>query len=145
VKEKVVAYLRDHLGLRSSERMEGFGAWLDASLENISENGDIVLKFEVRDEMLNPLGTLHGGVFSAMMDEAMGMQLYISSEEGVAYFAMNLTTDFVKNVKRNDFLLVKPIIVRIGRNTATLRCEVYNSKNELVGQGSSNFYKIQMQ
>ncbi len=140
MKKQIYAFLKENIGLNS--QVDGFGGWLNGKLLSISEEGDIVLEFEVREEMLNPMGTIHGGALSAILDEAMGMQLFIKSSEDDAFFALNISVDFVKNAKFGDKLRVETELIRIGKNTANLRSVVFNEKGETVAHGSSNFLKI---
>jgi uncharacterized protein (TIGR00369 family) len=140
MKKQVVAFLKENIGLNS--QVDGFGGWLNGKLLSISDEGEIVLEFEVREEMLNPMGTIHGGALSAILDEAMGMQLFIKSSDDDVYFALNISVDFVKNAKFGEKLRVETEVVRIGKNTANLRSVVFNAKSETVAHGSSNFLKV---
>jgi uncharacterized protein (TIGR00369 family) len=100
------------------------------------------LEFDVREEMLNPMGTIHGGAIAAILDEAMGMQLFVKSSNDDTFFALNISVDFVKNAKLGEKLRVSTEVVRIGKNTANLKSIILNSKEEVVAHGSSNFLKI---
>jgi uncharacterized protein (TIGR00369 family) len=142
MKTQIIAFLKENIGKGSGEHLAGFGGWLNGKLMTISDTGDIELEFEIREEMLNPMGTIHGGALASIMDEAMGMQLFVKSGEEEAFFAMNIAVDFVKNAKFGEKLLAKPEIIRIGRNTANLRCSVYNAAGEVAAHGSSNFLKV---
>lgn len=142
MKKEVIAFFKQNLGTKASEHLQGFGAWLNATIQDVNDEGDLTLEFEVREEMLNPMGTIHGGALAAILDEAMGMQLFVKSNEDDAYFALNIAVDFVKNAKFGEKLNVQTEVVRIGRNTANLKSVIRNTKNEVVAQGSSNFLKV---
>ena len=142
MKEAVVAFLKENIGKSSAGHIAGFGSWLNATIANVKDNGDVFLEFEVREDMLNPMGTIHGGAIAAILDEAMGMQLFVKSSDEDAFFALNISVDFVKNAKLGEKLRVSTEVVRIGKNTANLKSIILNSKNEVVAHGSSNFLKI---
>ncbi len=142
MKKEVIAFFKKNLGTKTSEHMKGLGAWLNATIIDINDDGDLTLEFEVREEMLNPLSTIHGGALAAILDEAMGMQLFVKSKDEDAFFALNIAVDFVKNAKFGEKLLVMPKVVRIGRNTANLKAEILNFDGVVIAQGSSNFLKI---
>ena len=142
MKHNVVAFLKENIGKTSSGHIAGFGAWLNAKILDVNDFGDIILEFEVREEMLNPMGTIHGGAIAAILDEAMGMQLFVKSSDEDAFFALNISVDFVKNAKLDEKLSVSTEVVRIGKNTANLKSVILNSKQEVVAHGSSNFLKV---
>ncbi|MGZ4670411.1 MAG: PaaI family thioesterase [Blastococcus sp.] len=50
----------------------GFAERLGAEVEATGE-GTARVRFEAREEHLNPAGTLHGGVLATLVDSAMGM------------------------------------------------------------------------
>ena len=142
MKTELIEFLKLNIGKDSSDHLHGFGAWLNPKLVSIEDSGDIELEFRIREDMLNPLGTIHGGALASILDEAMGMQLFIKSGEGDAFFAMNLLVDFVKSSKVNQSLFARPEIVRLGKKSANLRCTVYNSDRTIVAHGFSNFHKL---
>ena len=142
MKEAVVYFLQGNIGKNCAGHIEGFGAWLNARILDVKGNGDVLLEFDVREEMLNPMGTIHGGALAAILDEAMGMQLFVKSSDEDVFFALNISVDFVKNAKLGEQLTVSTEVVRIGKKTANLKSVIWNSKNEVVAQGSSNFLKV---
>ena len=142
MKHEVVAFLKENIGKSFSGHIAGFGAWLNAKILDTNDYGDVILEFDVREEMLNPMGTIHGGAIAAILDEAMGMQLFVKSSNDDTFFALNISVDFVKNAKLGEKLRVSTEVVRIGKNTANLKSIILNSKEEIVAHGSSNFLKI---
>ena len=142
MKTDFIKFLKEHIGMNTNEHIAGFGGWLNGSLESVSDEGDLVLNFKVREEMLNPMGTIHGGALASILDEMMGMQLFVKSGESDAYFSMNIVLDFVKNAKFGESLTAKPELIRMGRTTANLRCTLFNEKGDIVAHGSSNFLKV---
>jgi len=142
MKTEFLAFLKENIDMNTSEHIAGFGGWLNGTLQSVSDEGDVVLVFKVREEMLNPMGTIHGGAMASILDEMMGMQLFVKSGEADTYFAMNIVVDFVKNAKFDELLTAKPELVRMGRKTANLRCTVYNQNGDVVAHGSSNFLKV---
>jgi acyl-coenzyme A thioesterase 13 len=142
MKKDVLEFIKANLGKPAAEHLQGFGAWLNGKVLHISDQADLELEFEVREDMLNPLGTIHGGALAAILDEVMGMQLFLKSNDDDAYFALNISVDFIKNAKFGEKLKVVPHLVRLGRKTATLRADIYNETGLIVAQASSNFLKL---
>lgn len=142
MKKDAVEFIKANLGKPAAEHLQGFGAWLNAKVIKISDEADLELEFEVREDMLNPMGTIHGGAIAAILDEVMGMQLFLKSGEEDAYFALNISVDFIKNAKFGEKLKAVPHLLRIGRKTANLRVDLFNEKGQVMAQASSNFLKL---
>lgn len=142
MRTEVIQFLKQQLGQHVEGQASGFSQWLNGKLLHISDAGDLEMSFEVRPEMLNPFQVLHGGMVSAILDEAMGMQLYIKSSDAEAFLALNLSVDFMKACRVGEVLTARPLVVRKGKRTATLTCQLTNSKGDLVAQASSNFMHV---
>ncbi len=62
---------------------EGFAGRIGARVED-ADDGGAQIAFEVRDEHLNPAGTLHGGVVATLVDTAMGQAVRTTTGDGEA-------------------------------------------------------------
>lgn len=85
----------------------------------------MLAELDVRPELLNPFGTLHGGVVSALVDHVLGAVLYPVIERGhwaaTTEFKLNLLTPV-----RFGTLAARSTIVSLTRRTAVVRVEVDN-------------------
>lgn len=142
MKADYVKQLKENLGQPMSEYLPGFGAWLNGAVTAINDEGDIELTFEVRENMLNPMGAIHGGAVAAIIDEVLGFQIFLKGDEDAAYVSMTMNVDFLKAAKTGDLITGIPTVVRIGRRTANVRCVLKNQKGELVAQAVSNFMRV---
>jgi uncharacterized protein (TIGR00369 family) len=142
MKADYVKQLKENLGQPMSEYLPGFGAWLNGAVTAINDEGDIELTFEVRENMLNPMGAIHGGAVAAIIDEVLGFQIFLKGDEDAAYVSMTMNVDFLKAAKTGDIITGIPTVVRIGRRTANVRCVLKNQKEELVAQAVSNFMRV---
>ena len=141
MKTEFITFLKTQIGRHVEGNAAPFSNWLNGKILAVNEQGDIEMAFIIREEMLNPFQVAHGGALSAMLDELMGMQLFIKSDEE-SYLALNLTVDFLKSTREGEILTGKPVVVRKGRRTATLTCQLHNQKGDVVAQASSNFLAI---
>lgn len=141
MKTEFIAFLKTQIGRHVEGNAAPFSNWLNGKILAINEQGDIQMAFIIREEMLNPFQVAHGGALSAMLDELMGMQLFIKSGEE-SYLALNLAVDFLKSCRAGEILTGTPIVVRKGRRTATLTCQLLNEKGDVVAQASSNFLAV---
>ena len=79
----------------------------------------------VRADLLNPFGTLHGGVISALVDHVLGAVLYPVIEHG----RWAATTEFKVNLLaavRGGSVEARSTIVSLTRRTAVVQVEVDN-------------------
>jgi len=60
----------------------GFAQRLGAEVER-ADDGSARIRFEAREEHLNPAGTLHGGVLATLVDTAMGTAVRSTVEDDV--------------------------------------------------------------
>ncbi|MGX5655342.1 PaaI family thioesterase [Geodermatophilus nigrescens] len=73
----------------------GFAGGLGARMRE-GDDGAAVLDFEVRDEHLNPAGTLHGGVLATLVDTAMGQAVRTTTGEGEVPATSQLTVTYLR-------------------------------------------------
>jgi 1,4-dihydroxy-2-naphthoyl-CoA hydrolase len=87
--------------------------------------GQLTCELDVRDELLNPFGTLHGGVIAALVDHVLGAVLYPVIERG----AWAATTEFKLNLLApvsTGVLTAEAPIVSKTKRTAVVRVDVTN-------------------
>ena len=72
MKKEYISLLQSNIGKNMGSKLPGFGGWLNAKIRSMNENGDVQLDFEVREDMLNPMGNIHGGAMAGIIDEILG-------------------------------------------------------------------------
>ncbi len=107
--------------------------WLNNEVVSVAE-GEIVLKYIVRDDMLNLNGSLHGGIAATMIDELMGITL-MSVGESVFHASAKLNIDFFRPAFVGEVLLAKSSIVFKGETLVCIEGELVNQKEKLVARG----------
>ena len=93
--------------------------------------GTMTAALEVREELLNPFGTAHGGVLTALVDHVLGSVLYPVIPRG----AWAATTEFKVNLLapvRGGQLRARSEIMSMTKRTAVVRIDVTND-DRLVG------------
>ena len=73
----------------------GFAGGLGARVRE-GDDGAATITFEVRDEHLNPAGTLHGGVLATLVDTAMGQAVRSTTGEGELPATSQLTVTYLR-------------------------------------------------
>lgn len=138
---KIVEFFKAQVGKEISESPSPVGRWLKGTLIEVEE-GKLTADITVREEMTNPIGTLHGGMIAAIADEMIGATIATLDLPNV-YVSVNLNTDFLHPAKLGEVVRAKAEVVRKGKNIIHTECTIFNSKNKLVAKSSSNNIKTQ--
>ena len=131
-----LAHFQQFVGKKFPEGMSGFTAWLDGTLLNLDEQS-MQMSFEVRKDMLNPIGFLHGGVHAAILDELSGF-LVATLPLDSWYVSVNLTVDYFGKVGLGEKIVAQSILKRVGKTIIHVESELKNEKGELVSRSTSN-------
>ncbi|HVW80252.1 MAG TPA: PaaI family thioesterase [Mycobacteriales bacterium] len=99
-------------------------------------SGRLACELEVREELLNPFGSLHGGVISALTDHVLGAVLYTVISHG----SWAATTEFKLNLLapiRAGTVRAESEIIAVTKRTAVVRVEITNDgRGAGVAQGT---------
>ena len=89
-----------------------------------TESGRATLEMRVRPDMYNGAGWMQGGLFAALVDEAMALALYtvLEGSEGIATISEN--TSFFRGAKEGAVLVAEGRVIRKGRRVAFTEGEV---------------------
>jgi uncharacterized protein (TIGR00369 family) len=68
---------------------------LGFSLDRADE-GEAVFSMDPRTEHTNPLGTVHGGILTTLLDSAMGCAVHTTLPAGVMYTTLELKVNFLR-------------------------------------------------
>ncbi|MBX6763913.1 MAG: PaaI family thioesterase [Rubrobacteraceae bacterium] len=120
---------------RYFEEAVTFSKHMGCKVESV-EPGRSVIYLDVKDIHLNGNGTLHGGVYSALMDNAMG--LAVSALAGFRTATIALNVSFLGAV-REGRITCRCEVVHRSRRLATAEAKVYDGGGELVALGTGTF------
>lgn len=79
--------------------------------------GQAELSMQVRPDMLNGVGWLQGGLYTALCDEAMALALYTAIENGESIATISESTSYLQGV-RSGKIIAKGRVVKKGRHVA---------------------------
>lgn len=114
----------------------GFGNWLAGTIILV-EKDSLTLEFEVRKEMTNPVNMLHGGMIAAIMDEMIGMTIYVN-DPSTFFYSINLSVDFVNNVTVGNTVTAKTNLYKKSNRLIQAECSIYGPMGQLLAKGTSN-------
>ena len=104
-------------------------------LVSISED-DIETSLEVKDEMKNPYGMVHGGLMFMLADSTSGMLCRI---DGRRYVTLNADIRYLQSGK-SGIITSKAHIVRRGKSTAVVAADVIGEDGTLLSQATFTMY-----
>jgi uncharacterized protein (TIGR00369 family) len=97
-----------------------------------------VVEADADGRFANPTGVLHGGVLMGLADSAMGLTVTGLLAEGQAGTNTDLQMRFLRPTKTGR-LVATARVVRRGRRTLVLECDVADAAGKLVARASSAF------
>jgi uncharacterized protein (TIGR00369 family) len=84
------------------------------------EEGRVVFEGEPGEEHYNPIGVVHGGYASTLLDSALGCAVHTTLPAGVAYTSLGLEAKFVRPITRDTGrVLCEAEVLHRGRRQAT--------------------------
>lgn len=105
---------------------------------NSIEKGKVIFSFSPQEFHYNPLGSVHGGVISALLDSTMGCTLHSALEAGSGYTTLELKTNFIKTITiKTGLLQATGKILHIGSRTALLEAEITDDAGKIYAHGTS--------
>ncbi|WP_445457385.1 PaaI family thioesterase [Flavobacterium sp. HNIBRBA15423] len=137
MENKRLQLVQSFIGKPFSGSPSPFAKWLSGTVISVDENS-VEFEFTVRKEMTNPIGMLHGGVTSSMIDDCIGVNFMILGLENF-YPTINLSVDFFNSASENDTVLVRTELIKLGRTVINFNAVVINQNSrKLVAKASSN-------
>lgn len=102
------------------------------------EEGKVMFEFIPQEFHYNPIGSVHGGVISTLLDTAMGCAIHSVLGQGVAYTTLELKVNFIKAVTiESGKLFVEGRIIHSGRTTALVEGDLRSENGTLYAHSVS--------
>ncbi len=137
---KTVEFFKTQIGSELKHSPSPVGIWLKPVLKDVQE-GSITAEYFVRDEMTNPVGTMHGGIIALIADEMIGASI-ATLELSNIFVSVNLSTDFLYPVKKGEIVIAKTDIIRKGNTIIHTECKFFNAENKLIAKACANNIRI---
>lgn len=124
----------DHLARYFNEEVT-FSRHIGAKVEDVAP-GRSVIRIDVEEHHLNGAGTLHGGVYASLIDNAMGLS--VLALVGVRTATIEMNVHFLGAVSDGRITCGAEVVHRT-RRTATAEAKVHDSQGNLVAMGTGAF------
>ncbi|GAB2615781.1 phenylacetic acid degradation protein [Paractinoplanes abujensis] len=101
--------------------------------------GSVTLLLDPQEFHYNPLGTMHGGVISTLLDTAAACSVHSTLPAGVGYTSLDLNVKFLRAVTLSSGRLTcVGTVLQSGRRTALAEARLTDSSGRLVAQAMSS-------
>ncbi|MCD6068769.1 MAG: PaaI family thioesterase [Bacteroidetes bacterium] len=135
--------LQSFMGQEFTASPSPFMRWLKPVVLS-AERGKLSFQYVVRKEMANPIGTLHGGVTAAIIDDIIGATMFSFNEE-YFYTTVNNVIDYFAPARESDVIIAETNILKKGRQIVNAQCEIWNEdRSRMIARTYSNLLKTNL-
>lgn len=118
----------------------GIAATLGMNVEHF-EPGLARVSMTVSPALHNPAGTLHGGVYCDLADQAMGIAFFCALADGEAMTTLELKINFLRPVS-DGVITAEGRVISRGKSTGLAECDVRDSQNRLLARASCTCFVL---
>ena len=112
-------------------------------LASVSE-GRAVFTGVPTEEFLNPIGTIHGGWISALLDSAMACAVHTTLKPGQGYTSVEMKINFVRPILPDlGEITCEGVLIHRGGTIATSEGKLRDGKGRLLAHGSETCMILQ--
>lgn len=105
-----------------------FSQWMGVEVLEIKE-GYSRIRMQIRDEMVNGFGIVHGGITFSLADSAFAFACNNRNQLSVA---LDTSINFIKAVQVGDVLTAEAIELHSGQSTGLYQVQITNQHQQLV-------------
>jgi len=103
--------------------------------------GEAVIEIEMRDELCQPNGILHGGVTATLIDTAMAFAAITKLDENEKASTVDLTVHYLRPHTEGKISCTANV-VRAGKRIITLTADVRNASGKMIATAVSTYTKV---
>lgn len=103
--------------------------------------GEAVLSIEMRDDLRQPSGVLHGGVTATLIDTAMAFAVRTRLGQDETTATIDLTVHYLRPHITGTFTCTAKV-VRAGKRIFTVSAEVHNEEGKLIATAISTYTRV---
>ena len=100
--------------------------------------GEATFHCEIGPHLLNPFGTVHGGLALCLLDSAAGCALHTLLPAAVGYASVETKVNYTRPLRAGSGLVrAIGVVLSKGRKIATAEAKLFTADGTLVAHGSS--------
>ena len=121
--------------VKAHDAPSGLPGYLGIHFQELTA-GRLIATMTVRDELVTPMGAVHGGVMAGFVDHTLGCVLYPLMKRGQWAATTEFKLNYLRPVKTGT-LTAEATVLSMGRRSAVVRVDVSNEgKLVCVAQGT---------
>ena len=103
------------------------------------EEGSVTVYLDPREFHYNPLGSVHGGVLSTLLDTAAACSVHTTLAAGVGYTSLDLNVKFLRPVTvATGRITCTGSVLQRGRRTALAEARMTDTQGRLIAHATSS-------
>lgn len=103
------------------------------------EEGRVVFRLTPQEFHYNPLGSVHGGVYAALLDTACGCSVHTKLPAGVFYTSLDLSVKFLRPVSiATGEITAEGTVVHLGHRTALAEARILDADRKIYATANSS-------
>ncbi len=103
------------------------------------DEGRVAVRLTPQEFHYNPLGSVHGGVFAALLDTVCGCAVHTKLPAGVFYTSLDLAVKFLRPVSvATGPITAEGSIVHLGRRTALAEARIFDESGKVYATANSS-------
>ena len=130
-KERVI---RENFEVNHFTRMLGF------ELDSV-EHGRAVLSVEVRKELTQLQGVMHGGAIASLIDTAVAFAIVGASEHLGRFTTVEMKVNYLRPISEGR-VTAEARLIRDGRRIIVAECDVHDSQGRLAAKGLLTYIRL---
>lgn len=153
VRERIVHW-KEPRGLAKAGRAQSGRAFLDSMLAGSIphppichlmgftfdeiEDGRVAMSFTPHESQYNPIGTVHGGAISTVLDSVMGCAVHSLLPKGRGYTTLELKVNMLRPVRTETGpMRATGRVLHLGRQTAMAEGSLFDAAGKLYAQATT--------
>jgi uncharacterized protein (TIGR00369 family) len=110
-----------------------------------ADEGSATLELDPQEFHFNPLGTVHGGVISTLLDTAAGCAIHSTLPAGVGYTSLDLSVKFLRPITlTTGRLTCTGVVLQRGRRTALAEARLTDARGRLCAHATSTCLLVEL-
>ena len=130
-KERVI---RENFAINHFTRMLGF------ELDSV-EPGRAILSVEVRKELTQLQGVMHGGAIASLIDTAVAFAIVGGSERTSRFTTVEMKVNYLRPISEGR-VTAEARLIRDGRRIVVAECDVHDAKGRLAAKGLLTYIRL---
>lgn len=126
--------IREKFEINHFPRMLGF------EIDSV-EHGRAVLSVDVRKELTQLQGVMHGGATAALIDTAVAFAIVGASEPGARFTTVEMKVNYLRPISEGR-ITAEAWLIRDGRRIVVAECNVLDSKGRLAAKALLTYIRL---